>query len=116
MRSRAMINREHGIGASEAPRGTLFHEYWVNQDGVLQKRQPCDRHRAEQPGHEPDRASASDAVLDGSEITEGLLNRIEAGIRCFDPCLSCSTHALGAMPLHVQLLDAQGGLISERVR
>jgi len=51
--------------------------------------------------------------LDGQRITEGMLNRIEAGIRCFDPCLSCSTHAIGAMPLHIQVLDVDGNLVSE---
>jgi len=51
-----------------------------------------------------------------SEIAEGLLNRVEAGIRCFDPCLSCSTHAAGQMPLHVQLLGPGGELLSERWR
>jgi NAD-reducing hydrogenase large subunit len=53
------------------------------------------------------------AYLDGARLTEGVLNRIEAGIRCYDPCLSCSTHALGAMPLHVQVLDHAGGVVEE---
>ena len=46
--------------------------------------------------------------LDGHEITEGLLNHIEVAIRCFDPCLSCATHAIGQMPLAVELVDAEG--------
>jgi NAD-reducing hydrogenase large subunit len=50
------------------------------------------------------------------EIPEPLLNRIEAGIRCFDPCLSCSTHAAGQMPLRVELRDASGALLAERLR
>jgi len=45
-----------------------------------------------------------------------MLNRIEHGIRCYDPCLSCSTHAIGQMPMHVQVLDAQGALVSETTR
>jgi NAD-reducing hydrogenase large subunit len=48
------------------------------------------------------------------EISEGLLNRVEAGIRCFDPYLSCSTHAAGQMPLHVQLVNAGGEVMSQR--
>jgi NAD-reducing hydrogenase large subunit len=51
-----------------------------------------------------------------ASIPEALLNRVEAGIRCFDPCLSCSTHAAGQMPLHVQLLGADGELLTERYR
>ena len=54
--------------------------------------------------------------LDGATITEGLLNRLEAGIRAYDPCLSCSTHAIGQMPLTVQVFGADGGLLSERGR
>jgi NAD-reducing hydrogenase large subunit len=53
--------------------------------------------------------------IDGKKgnITEGMLNRVEAGIRCYDPCLSCSTHALGQMPFHVQVLDSNGRLVDE---
>ena len=51
--------------------------------------------------------------LDGQEITEGLLNRIEVAIRAYDPCLSCATHALGRMPLDVALLDAAGGVLDQ---
>jgi NAD-reducing hydrogenase large subunit len=53
--------------------------------------------------------------LDGKELTEGLLNHIEVAIRAFDPCLSCATHALGKMPLEVELLDAEGSLIDRRL-
>jgi NAD-reducing hydrogenase large subunit len=54
--------------------------------------------------------------LHGREITEGLLNRLEGGIRAYDPCLSCSVHAVGMMPLKVQLFGPSGELISERAR
>jgi NAD-reducing hydrogenase large subunit len=54
--------------------------------------------------------------LDGTKITEGMLNRIESGIRCFDPCLSCSTHAAGMMPLHVTVIDGEGRVLSEATR
>ena len=50
--------------------------------------------------------------LSGRKITEGLLNHIEVAIRAFDPCLSCATHALGKMPLQVELLDAEGKQLS----
>ena len=52
-------------------------------------------------------------LFDGSPITEGILNRIEAGIRMFDPCLSCSTRADGRMALHVRILNPHGSLRTE---
>lgn len=51
--------------------------------------------------------------IHGTKIPEGMLNRVEAGIRAFDPCLSCSTHAVGQMPLHVQLFDAEENLLAD---
>jgi NAD-reducing hydrogenase large subunit len=54
--------------------------------------------------------------IKGPEIPEGILNRIEAGVRAFDPCLSCSTHAIGTMPLHVMLIGADGRLLDEAWR
>src|SRR5208283_3517468 len=54
--------------------------------------------------------------IDGERITEALLNRIEVVIRAFDPCLSCATHALGKMPLIVELLDARGASVDRLVR
>ncbi len=52
----------------------------------------------------------------GDHIEEPMLNRVEAVIRCYDPCLSCSTHAIGQMPLQIQLLDPQGGVLDELTR
>jgi NAD-reducing hydrogenase large subunit len=54
--------------------------------------------------------------LDGRKITEGLLNHIEVAVRAFDPCLSCATHAIGKMPLEVQLVDAEGTVVDTLVR
>ncbi len=116
VRSRAMINREHGIGASEAPRGTLFHEYWVNQDGVLQHVNLLIATAQNNLAMNRTVRQLAIQYLDGAKITEGLLNRIEAGIRCFDPCLSCSTHAIGSMPLHVRVVDSADHVLDERVR
>ena len=53
-------------------------------------------------------AQIAQHYIKGPQIPEGVLNRVEAGIRAFDPCLSCSTHAVGTMPLHVQLVAADG--------
>jgi NAD-reducing hydrogenase large subunit len=58
--------------------------------------------------------SVAAQFFDGREVTEGLLNHIEIAIRAYDPCLSCATHALGAMPLQVEVRDWRGGLVSRR--
>jgi NAD-reducing hydrogenase large subunit len=58
----------------------------------------------------------AEQYLDGKELTEGLLNHVEVGIRAYDPCLSCATHALGHMRLHVQLIDSEGAVLDEKFR
>lgn len=116
VRAKAMINRTHGVGACEAPRGTLFHDYTVDEDGVLRA---IDLVIATGQNHLAMNRTVRQLALhhlDGAEITEGLLNRIEAGIRCFDPCLSCSTHAMGQMPLAVEVVGPDGELLASRVR
>jgi coenzyme F420-reducing hydrogenase alpha subunit len=50
--------------------------------------------------------------IHNNNVSEGFLNRVEAGIRCYDPCLSCSTHAIGQMPLMVELLNSRGVVIN----
>jgi NAD-reducing hydrogenase large subunit len=62
------------------------------------------------------RSVAEDYLGGQAEITEGMMNAIEVGIRAYDPCLSCATHALGQMPLIVSIVDAAGQVINERVR
>jgi NAD-reducing hydrogenase large subunit len=113
IRAKAMINRSEGVGASEAPRGTLFHHYWVNDDGVLQKINLVIATAQNNLAMNHTVRQLATRYIDGNKITEGILNRIEAGIRCFDPCLSCSTHAIGQMPLYVQLVNTQNEVIDE---
>jgi NAD-reducing hydrogenase large subunit len=55
----------------------------------------------------------AEAYVDGNKLEEGMLNRVEAVIRCYDPCLSCASHAFGQMPLNIQLKDANGRVIDE---
>jgi len=116
IRARAMINRRKGIGASEAPRGTLFHQYEVDDDGVLTSVNLIIATAQNNLAMNRTVQQLAAQYIDGNTITEGILNRIEAGIRCFDPCLSCSTHAAGQMPLHVQLCDSDGRVIDEVAR
>ena len=60
--------------------------------------------------------SVANEYLDGREISEGLLNHLEVAVRAYDPCLSCATHALGKMPLQVELLDADGALLDRLIK
>ncbi|MCG6870448.1 MAG: Ni/Fe hydrogenase subunit alpha [Gammaproteobacteria bacterium] len=97
-----------GVGVIEAPRGTLIHHYRVNDDDqVIRANLIVSTTHNNQAMNEAIRHVAS-RYLDGRKLTEGLLNHIEVAIRAFDPCLSCATHALGKMPLHVELFDAEG--------
>lgn len=108
IRARARINRLEGVGVSEAPRGTLFHHYHVDEGGLIrrvnliiatgQNNLAMNRTMSQIAGH----------YVRGPEVADGILNRLEAGIRAFDPCLSCSTHAVGSMPLRVLLVGPDG--------
>lgn len=116
IRARAMINSLVGVGACEAPRGTLFHHYEVDENGVLQKVNMLIATAQNNMAMNRTVQQLAARYLDGKKVTEGLLNRIEAGIRCYDPCLSCSTHAAGQMAMHVRLIDNDGVTIGERRR
>jgi len=108
--------RSEGVGVIEAPRGTLIHHYTVGADDLVTM---CNlivsTTHNNQAMNEAVRSVARE-YLDGVEITEGLLNRIEVAIRAYDPCLSCATHALGRMPLKVALLGDGGEVIDHIAR
>jgi NAD-reducing hydrogenase large subunit len=108
--------QERGVGVIEAPRGTLIHHYRVNEnDEVTRANLIVSTTHNNQAMNEAIRQVAKQ-YLDGRELTEGLLNHIEVAIRCFDPCLSCATHALGQMPLEVTLVDAEGAVLDYKQR
>ena len=106
-----------GVGVVEAPRGTLLHHYRANEEGNItfanlvvattQNNTVINR---------TVRSVAEDYLGGKDEITEGMMNAIEVGIRAYDPCLSCATHAMGQMPLIVSVYDAEGALVDERIR
>jgi len=105
-----------GIGCIEAPRGTLWHHYWTDDDGLITKVNliVATGNNNWAMSHSVDMVAKT--FVDGKHLTEGMLNRVEAAIRCYDPCLSCSTHALGQMPLLVEVLDASGEVVTRAVR
>ena len=101
---------EEGVGVIEAPRGTLFHHYWVDKTGKMLK-----ANLIVATGHNNlamNRAvnEVAHAFIKDGKVTEGILNRVEVAIRCYDPCLSCSSHALGHMPLELTIHEAGGSI------
>jgi NAD-reducing hydrogenase large subunit len=116
VRARAGVNCHEAVGVSEAPRGTLFHHYRVDANGLIEKVNLIIATGQNNGAMNRTIGQIACHYLSGSQLSEGLLNRVEAGIRCFDPCLSCSTHAAGQMPLDVQLLAADGALLDRRRR
>ncbi len=109
--ARASRNRTHGVGMSEAPRGTLFHDYTVDKNGLLTSLDLLIATGQNNLAMNRTVTQIAKAMVDDAHLTEGMLNRVEAGIRAFDPCLSCSTHAAGTMPLVVDLIAADGALL-----
>lgn len=116
VRSYAGVNRPVGIGIMEAPRGTLIHEYNVDENGIIKKVNLLVATGNNNQAMNKTVRQIAEAYLSGNDISEGLLNRVEHGIRLYDPCLSCSTHAVGQMPLHVQIVDSNGEVVAERFR
>ncbi len=108
--------RGRGIGVIEAPRGTLIHHYEVDDDGLIERANLIVSTTHNNRAMNESLRQVAQRHLDGRELTEPLLNLLEVAVRAYDPCLSCATHALGAMPLAVELLDASGRCIDRRLR
>ena len=116
VRSEAGVNALEGIGVSEAPRGTLFHHYRVDDNGLIEKVNLIIATGHNNLAMNKTVTQIAQHYIHDENIPEGFLNRVEAGIRCYDPCLSCSTHAIGQMPLHIQLMKPDGTLAKEIYR
>ena len=106
-----------GVGVVEAPRGSLLHHYRADHQGNMTFANLIVATTQNNEVLNRTVRSVAEAYLGGqAEITEGMINAIEVGIRAYDPCLSCATHALGQMPLMVSVVDTKGRVLSERVR
>lgn len=116
VRAQAELNANEGVGCSEAPRGTLFHHYRVNDNGVLTRINLLIATGQNNLAMNRTIRQIADRYVNGDQVDHAILNRLEAGIRAFDPCLSCSTHALGRMPLHMQIIGPDGAVRAERSR
>lgn len=116
VRAHAEPNQLEGIGVAEAPRGTLVHHYTIDEQGLIRSANLIIATGHNNLAMNRGVLQVAQHFIKDAHITDGMLNRMEAVIRAFDPCLSCSTHALGEMPLHVQVWSADGAIVDERVR
>jgi NAD-reducing hydrogenase large subunit len=104
--------QERGVGVIEAPRGTLIHDYSVDANGLLTRANLIVATGHNNWAMNQAVESVAKAFVHGPVVPEGMLNRVEAAVRCYDPCFSCSTHAVGKMPLEVTIVDADGRLLA----
>ncbi len=113
VRAQAGVNNLEGIGIIEAPRGTLIHHYKVNDNGAMTWANliVATGHNNLAMGRGIKQVATR--FIDGNHIQEGALNRVSALVRAYDPCLSCSTHALGTVPLLLELHGPDGTLLDE---
>jgi NAD-reducing hydrogenase large subunit len=113
IRAFAGTNNPEGIGVSEAPRGTLIHHYRVDDNGLVTWANMIIATGHNNLALNRGVLQVAKHFVNGAKLSEGMLNRVEAVVRAFDPCLSCSTHALGHMALQVQLLAPDGEVLDE---
>jgi NAD-reducing hydrogenase large subunit len=105
-----------GVGVIEAPRGTLIHHYWVDADGRIEKANLIVATGHNNLAMNRGVQAIARKYVKAKKLKEGMLNRVEAVIRCYDPCLSCATHAVGQMPMQVELVDAGGTVVDKAQR
>jgi NAD-reducing hydrogenase large subunit len=116
VRAHAEPNNLEGIGMAEAPRGTLLHHYKIDENGLMVWANLIIATGHNNLAMNRSVAQVSREYVRGEKLQEGMLNRVEAVIRAYDPCLSCSTHALGKMPLRIHLAAPDGTVLDELVR
>ncbi|MBO9338401.1 MAG: Ni/Fe hydrogenase subunit alpha [Chloroflexus sp.] len=116
LRADAGVNRHEAVGVSEAPRGTLFHHYRVDEKGLITHVNLIIATGQNNLAINRTVAQIAQSYIQNGRFDEGILNRIEAGVRAYDPCLSCSTHAVGQMAMEVELYDARGELVGRLCR
>lgn len=113
LQAEAGVNQTEAVGVSEAPRGTLFHHYQVDENGLLKKINLVIATGQNNFAINRTVTQIAKYYIHGETVAEGILNRVEAGVRNYDPCLSCSTHAAGQMPMILQLISPNGSIVKE---
>ncbi len=116
VRATAGVNRLEGAGQAEAPRGTLHHHYKVDENGLITWANLVIATGQNNNAMNKGVLQAAKHYVKDGKFTEGILNRVEAVVRTFDPCLSCSTHAFGQMPLVISLVSAEGEVVDRVIR
>ena len=116
VRAIAGVNRLEGAGQAEAPRGTLNHHYKVDENGLITWANLVIATGQNNNAMNKGVLQAAKEYVNDGKFTPGALNRVEAVIRTFDPCLSCSTHAFGQMPLVLTLLSPDGEVVDQVIR
>ncbi len=116
IRAFAGANNREGVGVAEAPRGTLIHHYKIDDEGVMKWANLVIATGHNNLAMNRGVLQAAKHFVDGKRLKEGMLNRVEAVIRAFDPCLSCSTHAVGQMPLVIELVEPDGKVVDRLAR
>jgi NAD-reducing hydrogenase large subunit len=114
--SKAFVNNDEGVGVAEAPRGTLIHHYAVDPQGMIVWANMIIATEHNNLAYNRAVTQVAKKYVKGKRLREGMLNRVEAVIRAFDPCLSCATHAVGQMPLEVRLVDSEGKVLDRIIR
>lgn len=113
VRANAGVNSLEGVGIIEAPRGTLIHHYKVDENGAI-----VWANLIVATGHNnyaigKGVRQVSEHFVKGNHLEEGMLNRVSAVVRAYDPCLSCSTHAMGMPEVSVALVGPDGTLLDK---
>jgi NAD-reducing hydrogenase large subunit len=116
VRALARPNALEGVGVAEAPRGTLIHHYKIDEQGLIRWANLIIATGQNNLAMNRSVLQVAQHYVQGEKLTRGMLNRVEAVIRAYDPCLSCSTHALGQMALDVQLIGPDGGVVDSVTR
>jgi NAD-reducing hydrogenase large subunit len=113
VRAQAAVNALEGIGVAEAPRGILIHHYKVDEQGAIRWANLIIATGHNNMALNRSIEQVSKQYVNGAKLQEGMLNRVSAVVRAYDPCLSCSTHAGGQVPLHIELRGPEGSLLDE---
>ncbi len=114
--AKSKVTNNEGVGVAEAPRGTLIHHYRVDDNGLITWVNMIIATEHNNVAYNKAITQVAKKYVKAQRLQEGMLNRVEAVIRAFDPCLSCATHMVGQMPLEIQLLDSQGKLLDRKTR
>jgi len=114
VRAHAGVNALEGVGIAEAPRGVLIHHYRVDEKGAIRWANLIVATGHNNLAMNRSILQVSEHFIDGDHLREGMLNRVSAVVRAYDPCLSCSTHAAGMPDIHVRLLSSDGRLLDEQ--